>query len=202
MLNRFYFIAKQDDIKATPKLAGRIVSNWPRRIIFAVCIAMVKKNAKHNKSKGLDRWSFLIYPMPKVKLVERGKEYLYNIPLEVLDKTHRRKKAGKSRDRLQTAVLRKCGHTLDDISKIMGRNISTVHRRLFRLNGTDLEHRHDKKSPNRPRNLTPEQEHMIENDLDKPQNESGFSRYIWNSKMIQPDAYTTGSALHVSKERL
>ena len=128
--------------------------------------------------KGLDRCSFPICPMPRAKLVERGKEYLSDMSLDMLDKTHRRKKAGKSRDRLWAAVLRKCGRTLDDVSKIMGRHISTVHRWLLRLNGTDLEHRHDKKSPGRPQSLTPEQEHMIENDLDKPQNESGFSRDI------------------------
>ena len=122
--------------------------------------------------------------MPKAKLVERGEEYLSDIPLEVLDETHRREKAGKSRDRLQAAVLRKRGHTLDDISKIMGRDISTVHRWLFRLKCKGLEHRHDKKSPGRPRNLTPEQERMIENDLDTPPSESGFSRGSWNSKMI------------------
>ena len=81
---------------------------------------------KHDKSEGLDRWSFLISPVPKAKLVER-EEYLSDIPLEVLDKTHRCGKAGKSRDRLYAAVLRKCGRTLDDISKITGRDISTVH---------------------------------------------------------------------------
>ena len=127
--------------------------------------------------------------MPKAKLVERGEEYLSDIPLDMLDKSYRREKPGKSRDRLQAAVLRKCGRTLDDISKIIGRNASTVHRWLFRLKCKGLEHRHDKKSPGRPRNLTPEQERMIENDLDKPPSESGFSRGSWNSKMVTRRIY-------------
>ena len=65
--------------------------------------------------------------MPKAKLVER-EEYLSDIPLDMLDKTHRNEKSGKSRDRLYAAVLRKCGRTLNDVSKITGRDISTVHR--------------------------------------------------------------------------
>ena len=42
--------------------------------------------------------------MPKT-LVERGEEYLSCIQLSDLEETYRREHSGKSRDRLQAAVL-------------------------------------------------------------------------------------------------
>lgn len=122
--------------------------------------------------------------MSETKLVERGEEYLPEILLDELEKIFKDEKPGKSRDRLQAAVLRKSGQVLCDIAKIVGRHKSTVSRWLLRMARGGLGHRHDKKSPGRPRKMTPEQDRMIESDLDKPPSESGFSRGSWNSRMV------------------
>ena len=66
--------------------------------------------------------------MPKVALVKRGEEHLSGIQLSELEDTYRRERPGKSRDRLQAAVLRKLGRTLEKIAHIMGRGVSTIHR--------------------------------------------------------------------------
>ena len=122
--------------------------------------------------------------MPKAVLVKRGGEYLHDVPLPKLEEMHRREPPGKSRDRLQAAVLRKRGKTVEKIAGIVGRHSSTVHRWLHRMEREGPDGRHDRKSPGRPRLLTPEQEGAVEEDLDKPPPESGFDRGSWNSRLL------------------
>ena len=52
--------------------------------------------------------------MPKETLVKRGEEYLYSVQLSELEETYRREHSGKSKDRLQAAMLRKRGRMLRD----------------------------------------------------------------------------------------
>ena len=70
--------------------------------------------------------------MPKAALVKRGKEYLPGVQLLELEEMYRRERPDRSRDRLQAAILRKRGRTLERIARIMGRSISTTHRWLSR----------------------------------------------------------------------
>ena len=95
--------------------------------------------------------------MPKAVRVKRGEEYLHGVPLPELEAMYRREPPSKSRDRLQAAVLRKRGETVEQISDMVGRHSSTVHRWLYRIGRDGLECRHDRKSAGRPRFLTPEQ---------------------------------------------
>ena len=66
--------------------------------------------------------------MPKAALVKRGEEYLSGVPLAELKEMHRRERPGKSRDRLQAAVLRKQNKLLEEIAGMMGRGVGTIHR--------------------------------------------------------------------------
>ena len=122
--------------------------------------------------------------MPRAVRMKRGEEYLPKVPLPVLEEMRRREKPGKSRDRLQAAVLRKRGGKIWRIAKIVGRHSSTVSRWLRRMECEGLEARHDNKSPGRPRKLDPEQERAVEEDLDKPPDESGFVHGSWNAKLV------------------
>ena len=121
--------------------------------------------------------------MPKT-LVKRGEGYLSCIQLPDLEETYRREYPGKSRDRLQAAMLRKRGRMLKEIVRTLGRGISTVHRWLYRMECEDLECRHDTKSTGRPRLLGPEQERTIEGGIDGTPRECGFERGSWNAKIL------------------
>ena len=66
----------------------------------------------------------------------------------------------------------------------MGRSVSTVHRWLSQLEREGPDGRHDGKSPSRPRLLTPEQERLIQEDLDGPPSDSGFAHGSWNARML------------------
>ncbi len=122
--------------------------------------------------------------MRRAARIKRGKKYLHKVSLPVLEEMHRREKPGKSRDRLQAAALEWRGKKVEWIAKIVGRHSSTVSRWLRRMECEGLEARHDNKSPGRPRKLDPEQEGAIEEELDKPPDESGFARGSWNSKTV------------------
>ena len=122
--------------------------------------------------------------MPKAVLVKRGEEYMPGVPLAELEAMYRRERPGKSRDRLQAAILRKQDELLEKIAGMMGRGVGTIHRWLSKMESEGPESRHDNKSPGRPRLLNPEQERAIEEDLDRTPRECGFERGSWNGKMV------------------
>ncbi len=122
--------------------------------------------------------------MPKETLVKRGKEYLSGVQLSELEETYKHEHPGKSRDRLQAAVLRKRGRVLKEIAHTIVRGINTIHRWLYRMEREGTEGRHDTKSPGRSRLLSPEQERTIEGDLDGTPRECGFERGSWNARIL------------------
>ena len=119
--------------------------------------------------------------MPKA--VRAKEEFLPDVSLATLEEMHRREKPGKSRDRLQAAKLRKRGDTLEEVADVVGKHTSTISRWLNRMESEGVDAKEDRKSPGRPRNITPEQERAVEKDLDKPPGESGFDRGGWNHMM-------------------
>ena len=123
-------------------------------------------------------------PVPKAVLVKRGEEHPTDVSLAELKEMHRREPPGKSRERLQAAVLRKQGRMLEKIARVMGRGVSTIHRWLSRMEREGPDGRHDGKSPGRPRLLNPEQEKVVEGDLDGTPRDSGFERGSWNARMV------------------
>lgn len=122
--------------------------------------------------------------MPKTALVKRGKEHLPGVQLPEPEEMYGRERPGKSRDRLQAAVLRKQGRMLERIARVMGRGISTARRRLSGMKREGPDGRHDVERPGRPRLLSPEQEKSIEGDLDGTPRDGGFERDIWNAGMV------------------
>ena len=82
--------------------------------------------------------------MSKIPLA-KGAAYLKNISYSQLEAVYEREKFGKSRDRLQAALLRKEGNILKEIARIMGRGISTIYQWLYRMQNEGVESRHDHK---------------------------------------------------------
>lgn len=120
--------------------------------------------------------------MPKA--VRAKEEFLPDVSPAAPDEMHRREKPGKSRYRLQAAKMRKRGHILKEIYDVVGKHPSTVSRWLNRMAREGVDAREDKDISGRLRNLTPGQERVVEEYLDKPPGESGFDRGSWNSKLL------------------
>lgn len=145
--------------------------------------------------------------MPKPTVVKRGSEYLPKMEVEDLEEMIRQEKPGKPRDRLQAAVLRKRGKTLEEIKEAIGYKVNTIHNWLAKLASEGLDSRYDKKSPGRPPRLTPEEENAIREDLAKSPQESGFERGSWNAKMVARrikdvfgKTYSTRSSLRLAQK--
>ena len=114
--------------------------------------------------------------MPKAALVKRGEEYLPGVPPAELEAMYRRERPGRSRDRLQAAVLRKQDEMLEKIAGMTGRGARTIHRWLSRMGREGPEAIHDNKGPGRPRPSNPERGRTIKGDLDGTPRECGFER--------------------------
>lgn len=145
-----------------------------------------KKNGRpRDEPKHIDR---LIFPRPLCQrreiLAKRGEEYLSCVQLSEPEETYRRERPGKSRDRLQTAVLKKRDIMLKEIARTVGRGTSTVHRWLYRMERKGLKSRHDTKSPDRPRLLNAEQERTTKEGINGTPRECGFERGSWNARML------------------
>ena len=106
---------------------------------------------------------------------QSGEEHLPGAQLSELEEMHRRERPGKSRDKLQAAVLRKRDRTLWKMIRIMGRGVSTAHGGCPGWS-EGLDGKHDGKSPGRPRLLNPVQEKVSEGDLGGTPREGGFGR--------------------------
>ena len=121
--------------------------------------------------------------MPKT-LVKRGGEYLSGVQLSELEETYRRERPGKSRDRLQAAMLRKRGRMLKEIVHTLGRGTSTVYRWLYRMERKGPEDRYYTKSLGKPWLLNVEQERTIKEGIDGTPRECGFERGSCNARML------------------
>ena len=106
-------------------------------------------------------------------------EFLPDASRAAPEETRRREKPGKSGDGLQAANLGKRGHTLEEVADVAGKDPGTMPRRLNRMEREGVDAMEYRKSPGRQRNITPEQERVAGEDLDKPPGESGFDRGGW-----------------------
>ena len=84
---------------------------------------------------------------------------------------------------LQAARHRKKGMLLREISEAIGKAVSTVHGWLLRLEEC-MERRYDRKSPGRPCRLSDTQRSVLDRDIEKNPEESGFRRSTWTAKLV------------------
>ena len=121
--------------------------------------------------------------MRPARVIKLGEEFLKGISVEDLKSMQSREKDYKVKTMLQAAMHRKRGLSLEEISRAIGKAISTIHGWLSRLeNG--MEGRHDRKSPGRPCRLSDEQTSFLDKDLEKNPEESGFHRSTWTAKLV------------------
>lgn len=121
--------------------------------------------------------------MPKAVLAKRGEECLPDLPLAEPKEMHRREPPGKSKERLQAAVLEWQDELPGNMAGMTGRGVGTVHRWPSKTEREGPEGRHDNKSPGRLRFLNLEQERAIGEDLAKSPRENGFGRGSRNAKV-------------------
>ena len=121
--------------------------------------------------------------MRPAKVIKLGEEFLKGTSVEDLKSMQAMEKDYKVKAMLQSAIHRKKGMLLMEISKAIGKAVSTIHGWLSRLeNGMDG--RYNLKSPGRPCRLSDEQISSLDKDLEKNPEESGFHRSTWTAKLV------------------
>ncbi len=122
--------------------------------------------------------------MPSEKRIKRGAEFLPGIPLEDLKVMQGKESCHKAKMRLQAAIHRKRGMSLDAISDAIGYARSTVYGWLMRLAVGGLGYRHDCKSPGRPCRLSERIRIHLEGILRDSPEKSGFCSDMWTARMV------------------
>ena len=126
---------------------------------------------------------YIMSHMRPAKAVKLGEEFLKGISEGELVSMQVMEKDYKVKTMLQAARHRKKGMLLREISEAIGKAVSTVHGWLLRLEEC-MERRYDRKSPSRPCRLPDAQRSVLDRDIEKNPEESGFRRSTWTAKLV------------------
>ena len=121
--------------------------------------------------------------MRPAKAVKLGEEFLKGISEGELVSMQVMEKDYKVKTMLQAAKHRKRGMLLKEISEAIGEAVSTVHGWLMRLE-EGMGRRYDRKSPGRPCRLSDAQKEVLDGDLDKSPEKSGFFSSVWTARLV------------------
>lgn len=122
--------------------------------------------------------------MTRAPAVGRGKDYLRGMGTGQLKRLYRREPAGRSREALMAAWLRRKGWFIGRIADHLGRSRSTIHDWLLRMAENGTGDRHPGKSTGRIPKVSGEQCGQIASDLCGEPAEHGFERSNWTASLL------------------
>lgn len=115
----------------------------------------------------------------------KGREFMRGVSMRGLKAAYRKETSKKAKMRLLAAVKRKQGKSIDQIASDLEMGRRTVHSWLRRFMERGLQGAHDIKQPGRPRRLTDQQLKNLRKDLIVGPEKFGFSKQLWNTRMVQ-----------------
>lgn len=115
--------------------------------------------------------------------------FLPDIKLPELERIYRKEPLGKSKDRLQAAVMRKKGKSQQSIAKDLGRTQSTISIWLNKMQNKGLASIYDRKIPGRPSILSTKQQKEIGRDLRKRPADFGLGDGVWTGPLLSSHIY-------------
>lgn len=118
-------------------------------------------------------------------VIKKGNEYLPGISIKRIETLYHNEKNGKAKTRLQCAMLRKEGKTIEDISQITKKPTSTVSDILKRFEGRGVKAKDAIKQTGQPQKLSEKQVKELEKILEKSPKDQGLPFVIWTSKLVQ-----------------
>jgi transposase len=117
-------------------------------------------------------------------ITPRGESFLPNISMDELNDLYQKEKDPTVKIRLLSAILRKEGKTLEEISSTVKHPLTTVGDWLRRLHTEGISRKDDKKRSGRPKRLTDKQIEDLKPILFKSPQEQGFPFIIWTTKLV------------------
>ncbi len=116
--------------------------------------------------------------------VKRGIEFLKGTTTSEMEYRLKAEHSGKSRERLQAALLRRQGQDLESIRKILGRGKGSISRWLNRMQKEGPDAILDGKSTGRPCKLSKVQQEAVKISLAQDPMSSGFERSNWTARLL------------------
>jgi len=116
--------------------------------------------------------------------VKKGNDFLSEISIKKLEKIYNQEKNAKSKIRLQCAILRKEGKTLEDIAYVTRKPKTTISDILNRFEQRGIIAKDAIKQKGQPKKLTDLQHKKIKKMLEKKPIEKGFPFVVWTTKLV------------------
>jgi len=111
-------------------------------------------------------------------------DFLPNISLKTIENIYRIEKNAKSKIRLQCAILRKEGKTLEEISDVTKKSKSTIGDILMRFNKKGIVAKDAIKQNGQPKKLSDSQRKKVKKMLEKKPVDKGFPFVVWTTKLV------------------
>ena len=117
--------------------------------------------------------------------VGRGDEFLGWVSVPRLQRRVLKAETHKERLRLQAALLRRQGKTLEEIARAVGKPFNTVSDWLRRIENDGITVVADKQRSGRPKKLSVQQLKKLQKDLLQKPSAFGFAEGFWSTKLVQ-----------------
>jgi transposase len=116
--------------------------------------------------------------------VKRGRDFLPRISLKELEKRYNEENNAKSKIRLQCAILRKKGETIEFIANVTQKPTTTISDILRRFEQKGILAKDSIKQKGQPERLSDSQRKKLKVMLEKKPTEKGFPFVVWTTKLV------------------
>src|SRR3989344_6531799 len=116
--------------------------------------------------------------------VKKGTDFLPKISLKNIEKKYNKEKNVKSKIRLQCAILRKEGKTIEEIADVTRKPKTTISDILNRFEQKGIIAKDAIKQKGQPKRLSDLQYKKIKKMLEKKPIEKGFPFIVWTTKLV------------------
>jgi len=113
----------------------------------------------------------------------KGKEFLFSVSKQRLQKLYDEEKNAKAKIRLLSAIHRKKSKSIDEIAYLLSKNRRTIHSWLVRFNERGIDGKDSRKAPGKIPSLTIKQRERLITTLERgpPHNPTG----LWSTKEVR-----------------
>ena len=116
--------------------------------------------------------------------VKKGVDFLQKISLNKIEKLYHQESNAKSKIRLQCAILRKEGKTIEEISEVTRKPKTTISDILNRFEKKGIIAKDAIKQKGQPTRLSDSQSKKIKKMIEKKPIEKGFPFVVWTTKLV------------------
>ena len=117
--------------------------------------------------------------------VKKGKDFLPKLSLKVLENLYHQENNAKSKIRLQCAILRKEGKTLEEIAEVSRKPKTTISDILKRFEQKGIAAKDAIKQKGQPKKLSIKDLKILEKTLNKKPISSGLPFVVWTTKLVR-----------------